>query len=575
MNLGLRQVATLKQQLIMTPKLQQAIKVLLMPQLELNQFMTQQLEQNPLLEEDEIQTEELDIEDLVGTTELDPDTEWNEPEKSLDQEDKEPDIDWDAVFDDIANVSEQTSFQQADDEDGPQSDVAGTQSLHEFLLAQLSVTPMSDIEKAIGEQIIGNLNDDGQLKMPLFVISSKYKNDLDDTNLSDGLRKVLERHLRQEVSSDEISLSTNSTIVLGKEEGKWKIVDEENKQTYTVRDENGRLEVYNLTFEEIAGAIGCDVEHVEEVLEYIQENFEPIGIAFRTVPETMLIQMKVNETHNPVAEAILRNHFEDFMNNQIPRIAQRLEVDIKEVIKAKEFIGHLAPYPGRYFSDPTGKYLRNGNNPSRLIIPEVSIKKISGEYQFLTNDDGMPRLRLNPFYVNMLRGQNGKVNGETKKWLEQHRSSAIDFISSINQRRRTIVSVTEAIFKIQADFLEQGTAGLKPLTLKEIAAMAGVHESTVSRVTSNKYVETPQGIYKLKFFFSTYLPTDSGESVSSTIVKDKIKEMIDGENTAKPLSDQAIANALGKQGIHVARRTVQKYRERLNILSTSKRKQAW
>ena len=575
MNLGLRQVSTLKQQIIMTPKLQQAIKVLLMPQLELNQFMTQQLQQNPLLEEDEVQIEELEIEDLLGTTELDPDTEWNEPEKSLDREDKEPDIDWDAAFDDMANVSEQTSFQQTDDEDGPQSDVAQTQSLHEFLLAQLSVTPLSDIEKAIGEQVIGNLNDDGQLKMPLFILSSKYKSDLDESNLSDRLRKAFDRHLRLELLSDEVSLSPNPTIVLGDEEGKWKIVDEENSQTYTVRDENGKLEVYNITFEEIADAVGCDVEHVEEVLEYIQNNFEPIGIAFRTVPESMLIQMKASEIRNSVAEEILKNHFADFMNNQIPRIAQQLEVNIEEVIEAKELIGHLAPFPGRYFSDPTGKYLRNGNNPSRLTIPEVSIKKISGEYHVLTNDDGMPRLRLSPVYLNMLRGQKGEVDRDTKKWLEQQRSSAIDLISSINQRRRTIVSVTEAIFEIQADFLEQGTAGLKPLTLKEIAAMAGVHESTVSRVTSNKYVETPQGIYKLKFFFSTDLPTDSGENVSSTTVKDKIKEMVDGENAAKPLSDQAIANALGNQGIHVARRTVQKYREELNILSSSKRKQAW
>ena len=575
MNLGLRQVSTLKQQIIMTPKLQQAIKVLLMPQLELNQFMTQQLEQNPLLEEDEVQTEELEIEDLLGTTELDPDTEWNEPEKSLDREDKEPDIDWDAAFDDMANVSEQTSFQQTEDEDAPQSDVAQTQSLHEFLLVQLSVTPLSHIEKAIGEQIIGNLNDDGQLKMPLFVLSAKYRCDLDEARLSDGLLKAFDRHLRLELLSDEISLPPNSTVVFGEEEGTWKIVDEENRQTYSVREEHGILEVYNITFEEIADAVGCDVEHVEEVLEYIQDNFEPIGIAFRTVPESMLIQMKVGKTHDPVAEEILRNHFTDLMNNQIPRIAQQLEVNIEEVIKAKELIGHLAPYPGRYFSDPTGKFLRNGNNPSRLIIPEVAIKKIGGEYQVLTNDDGMPRLRLNPTYLNMLNGQKGEVDRDTKKWLEQQRSSAIDLISSINQRRRTIESVTDAIFEIQSDFLEQGIAGLKPLTLKEIAAMAGVHESTVSRVTSNKYVETPQGIFKLKFFFSKDLPTDSGENVSSTTVKDKIKEMIEAEKAAKPLSDQAIANALGNLGIHVARRTVQKYREELNILSSSKRKQAW
>lgn len=575
MNLGASQVTSVKQQVIMTPKLQQAIKVLLMPHQELIQFVREQMVQNPLLEEDEIQTEELEIEDLVGLAELDPDTEWNEPETSLDREDKEPDIDWDAAFDDMANVSEQVSLQQADDEDGPQSDVAANQSLHAFLLAQLNVTPLSDIEKNIGEQIIGNLNDDGQLKMPLFALSAKYRNDLNDVKPSEGLRKALERHLRQELSSNEISLSPDSAILREEECHRWKIVDEENKQTYTLRYENGQLQVYNLTLEEIADAVGCDVEHVEEVLEYIQENFEPVGIAFRTVPEAMLIQMKVKKTCNPIAEQILKNHFEDFMNNQIPRIARHLDVDVEDVIEAKELIGALAPYPGRYFSDPTGKYLKNGNNPSRLIVPEVSIKKISGEYHILTNDDGMPRLRLNPFYVNMLRGQNGKVDGETKKWLEQQRSSAIDLMSSVNQRRRTIISVTESIFQIQAGFLERGTAGLKPLTLRDIAAMAGVHESTVSRVTSNKYVETPQGIYKLKFFFSTDLRTDSGENVSSTTVKDKIREMIDEENTAKPLSDQAIANALGKEGIHVARRTVQKYREELNILSSSKRKQAW
>lgn len=215
---------------------------------------------------------------------------------------------------------------------------------------------------------------------------------------------------------------------------------------------------------------------------------------------------------------------------------------------------------------------KDGNNLFQPIIPEVSIKKVGGEYHVHTNDDTIPRLRLNPFYLNMLDGQNREVDSETKKRLEQQRNSAVDLISSINQRRRTIIGVTEAIFKIQADFLEQGTRGLKSLTLKQIAAVAGVHESTVSRVISNKYVETPQGIYKLKFFFSPGLPTNSGEDVSSTSVKDRIKEMIDYEITTNPLSDQAIANALKARGIHIARRTVQKYREELGILSSGKRK---
>ena len=216
--------------------------------------------------------------------------------------------------------------------------------------------------------------------------------------------------------------------------------------------------------------------------------------------------------------------------------------------------------------------LKDGNNLSQPIIPEVSIKKVGGEYRVHTNDDTIPRLRLNLFHSNRLDAQNGEVNSETKKRLEQQRNSAVDLISSINQRRRTIIAVTEAIFKIQADFLVWGTRGLKSLTLKQIATVTGVHESTVSRVVSNKYVETPQGIYRLKFFFSPGLPTDSGVDVSSTSVKYKIKEMIDYEITTNPLSDQAITNALKARGIHIARRTVQKYREELGLPSSNKRK---
>jgi RNA polymerase sigma-54 factor len=187
----------------------------------------------------------------------------------------------------------------------------------------------------------------------------------------------------------------------------------------------------------------------------------------------------------------------------------------------------------------------------------------------------MPRLRLNPYYLNMMRNGHKALDGETKQWLEKRRSQAIDFLSSINERRKTITKVTEAIFEVQRDFLDEGVNGLKPLTLKQIAEMAGVHESTVSRVTTNKYVDTPQGIYKLKFFFSSDLNTDNGSNISATVVKEKIKEMVQNEDPAKPFSDQAISNALKSEGIQVARRTVQKYREELSIPSSSKRKRKW
>ena len=216
--------------------------------------------------------------------------------------------------------------------------------------------------------------------------------------------------------------------------------------------------------------------------------------------------------------------------------------------------------------------LKDDKRSSLRVIPDVAIKKVNGEYRVLFNDDGMPRLRLNPHYMKILTGQHREVVDESKKSLERQHSLAIDLISSINQRRKTIVRVTKAIFEIQAGFLEHGTPGLKPLKLKQIAEIAKVHESTASRVASDKYVETPQGIFELKYFFAPGLPTDSGEYVSSTTVKDKIKKMIDAENAAQPLSDQGISNALGNQGIQVARRTVQKYREELNILVSRKRK---
>jgi len=494
MHIGLKQTPTqqLQQRLIMTPKLQQAIKVLLMSWLDLSQYVTQQLEQNIFL--DDMQ-EELDIDELSEMETLDPDADWNEPQEILDREDKEPDIDWENCFDDMISSSEKTAFEHWDDEDHPQADVAQPESLQDFLMAQLNLLSFSEKEWQIGEQIIGNLDDDGRL---------------------------------------------------------------------------------SATLDEIAAAVGCKVEEVEEVLTFIQTHFEPTGIAYRTVPETLLLQMKAAQMDNPIAEEIIKNHFEDLVNNHLPRIARNLNVEIDKVLEASKLIGTLHPYPGRHFSDCSDPTRPNdGNAPVRLIIPDVTVQKVDGKYRVITNEDGMPQLRLNPYYVNMMRNGHQKLDSKTKAWMENYKSQAWDLIKSINQRRQTIAKVTEAIFEMQADFLEEGVTGLKPLVLRQIAEMAGVHESTVSRVTSNKYVETPQGIYKLKYFFSGEVLTDSGLNIAATTVKDKIKEMIDKEDLAKPISDQEVAEALKSEGIQVARRTVAKYRVDLGILPSGKRRREW
>ena len=568
MNIGMRQTANLQHRLVMTPKLQQAIQVLLMSRLNLNQHLSQQLELNPLLEEISDDGEIEEITDLEG---LDPDTQWNEPEEIIDREDKEPDFEWTDFLDDSLHRGESGEFEHWENNENQRpADIACFQVLHDFLMEQLSVAPFSEIERRIGEQIIGNLDDNGRLRTsPLFDLNPSFQTYLDNEILSEHLRKAIEKGLRKELENDEISLSQNATVTLKSEDSCWLITDVADEQTYTVKKEDGQLNIYTITLEDIAAAVGCDLDDVEAVLYFIQNHFEPIGIAYRTIPETLLTQMRAAQIENSLAEKVIRHHWEDLTNNHLQRIAQGLGVQINEVVEARELIGTLDPYPGRHFFDP-----RDPRAPE-TIIPDVTVEKIDGEYRVTTNDDGMPRLRLNPVYVDWMINGNKNLDSKTKEWLEVRRTQARDLLQSIVQRRQTIARVTDAIFEVQADFLEQGVEGLKPLVLKQIAEMAGVHESTVSRVTSNKYVETPQGIYRLKYFFSGELLTDSGSNMAATTVKEKIKEMIDNEDAAKPLSDKAISDALKAQGIHTARRTVAKYREELDILPSPKRKRKW
>ena len=568
MNIGMRQTANLQHRLVMTPKLQQAIQVLLMSRLDLNQHLSQQLELNPLLEEISDDGEIEEITDLEG---LDPDTQWNEPEEIIDREDKEPDFEWTDFLDDSLHRGESGEFEHWENNENQRpADIACFQVLHDFLMEQLSVAPFSEIERRIGEQIIGNLDDNGRLRTsPLFDLNPSFQTYLDNEILSEHLRKAIEKGLRKELENDEISLSQNATVTLKSEDSCWLITDVADEQTYTVKKEDGQLNIYTITLEDIAAAVGCDLDDVEAVLYFIQNHFEPIGIAYRTIPETLLTQMRAAQIENSLAEKVIRHHWKDLTNNHLQRIAQGLGVQINEVVEARELIGTLDPYPGRHFFDP-----RDPRAPE-TIIPDVTVEKIDGEYRVTTNDDGMPRLRLNPVYVDWMINGNKNLDSKTKEWLEVRRTQARDLLQSIVQRRQTIARVTDAIFEVQADFLEQGVEGLKPLVLKQIAEMAGVHESTVSRVTSNKYVETPQGIYRLKYFFSGELLTDSGSNMAATTVKEKIKEMIDNEDAAKPLSDKAISDALKAQGIHTARRTVAKYREELDILPSPKRKRKW
>ncbi len=591
----LTQQQTQQQRIVMTPKLQQAIKVLLLPQYELSQFVEQEMQQNPFLEIDEEQETALSKEDY------DPSPKLNTPMIDLDKRDTEVDIDWHSVFDDLRSPVV-TGNDHSYDPDAPEPDIAESKSLQDFLHEQLLYSPFTDTQREIGEMIIGNLNDDGQLVLKLFSLPIDFSVDFEkgyvSTELYTALSKKLQNSKDKTKKSEKKDDGTRFDIrdrdlsSIGvdcrQDVYSWILTDTKEQKTYTVLKENDGLALYELTLEDIADKLRCSLSDVTDVLQTIQTTFEPVGIAFRDIKESLCLQIEhhrlhpftSNGQHRPendepldLSKRIVEDHLDDLLNNRIMKISRSLDVEKDEVVEASRWISTLSPYPGRYFSDPAVRDLAKNSGSGQVIIPDVEIKEIDGEYRVFSLDNYVPRLRINPYYVNLMRNKKQTLDPEAKKWIEEKYIDASDLLSSITQRGRTIERVTEAIFEIQSDFLTNGANAIKPLTLKTVADMAGVHESTVSRVTSSKNVQTPQGTYPLKFFFSNQLTTTHGESVSARQAKAVIRDLINREDSSKPLSDQAISNSLKGQGIKVARRTVQKYREELGILASRQRKQ--
>ncbi len=590
----LTQAPQLTQKTSITPRLQQALKVLNMPLQELTQFISQELEQNPFLELEE------DDEIALPTEESDPDAEWNEPEENLDREDSTVDIDWETAFEDRVSVSERINSRYSDT-DELQPDLAHEGSLHEYLDEQLDLAPpaviASETEHAIATQILGNLNDDGQLELELFQVPCEFLSQLNEEVFSTELHIFIEKKLSAATGDPDFQFSKTATIAVKdtmcpspENRGMpahraWKINDKDNKKTYTILYEcppdscKPALIFYQLTLDDIAETVGCDTSLVENVLRKIQDNFEPIGIAHRDIREALLIQIRnymINDGdpgHRctlPLAHKIIKNHFDAFLNQQWDGIADALKVDITAIDAAAKWIGRLSPHPGRYFTDPTTRSLKK-SSATEIITPDVEIQYLNGKYQAISVDNHIPRLQMNPYYVNLMRNRPDTLDAEAKAWIEKRYRDATNLLSSLAQRGSTIARVTEAIFEVQTEFLTQGVKSIKPLTLRTIAEKIGIHESTVSRVTSNKYVQTQHGMYPLRFFFSNELATTQGDAVSAKQVKNLIQEMVNAEVASKPLSDQAISNALKAKGILLARRTVQKYRDELGIPTSRER----
>jgi len=322
-------------------------------------------------------------------------------------------------------------------------------------------------------------------------------------------------------------------------------------------DDDGYLQCQ---IEEVAKGFGVEEERICAVLAVVQ-SFDPPGVGARDLQESLLIQLRHLEMDDSLAWKIIQQYLSQLDERYFQKIAKSCGVTINEVIAAVGLIRTLDPKPGSRFNSPRVEY----------IVPDVVVVKVDDDYQVLLNEDGMPSLRINSLYQNVLR-QNDGMQNDTREYLEEKFRSAIWLMKSVEQRRQTLLRVTKSLCKFQREFLDKGLAYLKPLVLKDVADDIGMHESTVSRVTTNKYVYTPQGVFELKFFFHSGLESFEGDAMSSVSVKDIIRKAVAAEDARKPLTDQQIMMILEAKGVKIARRTIAKYRHELHIAPASRRK---
>lgn len=323
-------------------------------------------------------------------------------------------------------------------------------------------------------------------------------------------------------------------------------------------DNNGYLK---LSLEEIAELRNSTVEQVQKALQLVQ-SLEPTGVGAQSLEECLLLQLREVPDAQETAAKIISGHLPAVAQGKISKIALALGITNRQVQDAIDLIRTLDPKPGRWYSGDLPAY----------IVPDVTVEKVSGEYLVLVNDRAVPRLQINDFYRQLLEQRSDSVTGEARDFITAKLNSALWLLKSMEQRRQTLYNVTSVIVELQREFFENGVSKLRPLTLKIAAEKAGVHESTISRAVSGKFVQTPRGIFELKYFFDSGVATLVGDGASAESIKAKIKSIIETEEVSAPCSDQQLSEMLQAQGIQISRRTVAKYREELGIASSMQRK---
>jgi RNA polymerase sigma-54 factor len=483
--MALEQKLSLKlaQKLVMTPSLQQAIKLLQMTRMELETLLTQELVENPVLEE----SSEINEEEAAPREEAEVQEPVNGSE--LDHGESMENIDLDAYFGDYWEGSGSASMMEERDEPPIENSLTREPDLYDYLLWQLHM--MSDItprQVEIAELIIGNLNPDGFLM----------------------------------ATPEEIR-------AMGEQEG----------SSYTM-------------------------DEVEEALRLVRA-LDPPGIACRDLQESLLLQMDIlGVPSDALARRMVSEAWDLFLRRQFPAVAKKLGVELNELEEAVELVRTLETHPGRKFSTDRPHY----------IEPDVFVRRVGDEYVIQLNDDGLPRLRVSRAYRRMLQTMRSEGRqSEAQQFIKDKIRSAVWLIKSLDQRQRTIYKVAASIIRQQREFLDKGIEHLRPMVLRDVAEDIGMHESTVSRVVSNKYMHTHRGLFPMKFFFHSGIDREYGDNISSLTVKRKIEQLIQSEDPKHPLSDSELMRILNREGIQIARRTVAKYRDELNIPSSTDRKQ--
>jgi RNA polymerase sigma-54 factor len=484
---GLGQHTQLKQELKINPRLYQAMDLLYMPLLDLQQHLKQELLNNPFL--DMVEPEEEDEDDgETPTEEQNPETEAEKEEKG--------EIDWEEILLDGFDAGGRR--EEHEEREYYEPVTVDSRDLSDHLRDQVTLLDLNGRQMYLADEFIGNINEDGYLAC--------------------GLDKIVE--------------GVNESVHKVLEESEMDVSD---------------LKLYTLS-------------EAEEMLGVIQ-SLDPPGVGARDLRECLMLQLREAGLEHSVPYRLVRDCFDELIAHRWSEISKRFGITPADVQRAADEIAKLDPKPGLVYSDASDNY----------IIPDLIVDKIDGKYHVFLNDANLPRLKLSKAYQEIARDKK-KFDGENKEFISNKLNSANWMIQAIEQRRQTMLKVMNYIVERQREFFEKGIQYLKPLTLREVAEVINMHESTVSRVTNEKFVQTPRGVLPLKFFFSSGLATSDGEDVSARGIKAQLQKLVQEEDPKHPLTDQAIVNILRESGVQIARRTVAKYRDQLGVLSARMRK---